>query len=307
MSDEALVAAVRQVSALETGSYRAPSVECFFDEATATATYIVYDPETRATAVIDSVLNFDHAAARISFESADVIVSHVRARGLIVHWLLETHAHADHLSAAPLLKSKLGGRIAIGQEIIRVQEEFGKIFNAGTEFARDGSEFDRLFKDGEAFSVGNIPAISLHVPGHTPSDVAYIIGDAAFVGDTLFMPDCGTARADFPGGDPARLFESIRRLLSLPDQTRIFVCHDYKAAGRGYAWETTAGAERASNIHVRDGISEEEFVALRRAKDATLQMPKLILPSIQINMRGGNLPLEENNGVRYLKIPLNAI
>jgi glyoxylase-like metal-dependent hydrolase (beta-lactamase superfamily II) len=232
----------------------------------------------------------------------------VKAERLAVAWVLETHAHADHLSAAPYLKAALGGQLAIGREIIHVQNVFGKIFNAGTEFARDGSEFDRLFEDGDHFSIGDIQGMALHVPGHTPADLAYVIGDAVFTGDTLFMPDYGTARADFPGGDSRQLFRSIRRLLSLPPEARLFLCHDYKAVGRDrFVWETTVGAERSGNVHVHEGVDEDDFVAMRDARDATLGMPKLILPSIQVNMRGGHLPEPESNGSRYLKIPLDAL
>lgn len=285
-----------------------PVVASFFDEPTNTVSYVVHDPATREAAVIDSVLDYDAAAGRTSFASADAIIAHVRAEGLTVTWLLETHAHADHLSAAPYLKAHLGGQLAIGREIIHVQNVFGKIFNAGTEFARDGSEFDRLFEDGDRFRIGEIEAMALHVPGHTPADLAYIIGDAVFTGDTLFMPDYGTARADFPGGDSRQLYRSIRRLMALPAETRLFLCHDYKAAGRDtYAWETTVGAQRAGNVHVHEGVGEDEFVAMRNARDATLSMPKLILPSIQVNMRGGHLPEPESNGTRYLKMPLDAL
>lgn len=285
-----------------------PVVTSFFDEPTNTVSYVVHDPATREAAVIDSVLDYDAAAGRTSFASADAIIAHVRAEGLTVTWLLETHAHADHLSAAPYLKTHLGGQLAIGREIIHVQNVFGKIFNAGTEFARDGSEFDRLFEDGDRFRIGEIEAMALHVPGHTPADLAYVIGDAVFTGDTLFMPDYGTARADFPGGDSRQLYRSIRRLMALPAETRLFLCHDYKAAGRDtYAWETTVGAQRAGNVHVHEGVGEDEFVAMRNARDATLSMPKLILPSIQVNMRGGHLPEPESNGTRYLKMPLDAL
>lgn len=232
----------------------------------------------------------------------------MREHGLSVDWLLETHAHADHLSAAPYLQKALGGQLAIGRDIIRVQNVFGKIFNAGTDFERDGSEFDHLFDDGDRFTIGDIEAIALHVPGHTPADMAYVIGDAVFTGDTLFMPDYGTARADFPGGDARQLFRSIRRLMQLPDETRLFLCHDYKAAGRDrYVWETTVGAQRVGNVHVHEGVDEDNFVAMRTSRDATLSMPKLILPSVQVNMRGGHLPEPEVNGTRYLKIPLDTL
>ena len=285
-----------------------PVVQSFFDEPTNTATHVVWDAATKKAAIVDSVLDFDAAAGRTKTASADAVIAYVRDQGLTVDWLLETHAHADHLSAAPFLQQALGGQLAIGREIIRVQNVFGKIFNAGTDFERNGSEFDRLFEDGDRFAIGNIDAIALHVPGHTPADMAYVIGDAVFTGDTLFMPDYGTARADFPGGDARQLFRSIRRLMQLPDETRLFLCHDYKAVGRDqYVWETTVGAQRVGNVHVHEGVSEDDFVAMRTSRDATLSMPKLILPSIQVNMRGGHLPEPEANGTRYLKIPLDAL
>lgn len=283
-------------------------IRSFFDEDTFTVTHVLADPATGKAAIIDSVLDFDPAAGRTSHASADKVIDYVRDEGLEVEWLLETHAHADHLSAAPYLQEKLGGTLAIGRHILTVQEVFGKIFNEGTRFARDGSQFDRLFDDGDRFRVGSIEAIALHVPGHTPADMTYVIGDAAFVGDTLFMPDYGTARADFPGGDARTLYRSIRRLLSLPEQTGLHLCHDYKAPGRdSFAWETSVGEERTHNVHVRDGISEDQFVAMREARDATLGMPRLILPSIQVNMRGGHLPEPEENGTRYLKLPLDRL
>ena len=308
MSDPHLSKAVDLISVARASARSAPLVKSFFDEPTNTASYVVHDPATRTAAIIDSVLDFDPAAGRIFHASADEIIAYVKAEGLRVAWVLETHAHADHLSAAPYLKAALGGQLAIGREIIHVQNVFGKIFNVGAEFARDGSEFDRLFEDGDRFSIGDIEAIALHVPGHTPADLAYVIGDAVFTGDTLFMPDYGTARADFPGGDSRQLFRSIRRLLSLPPETRLFLCHDYKAVGRDrFVWETTVGAERSGNVHVHEGVDEDDFVAMRDARDATLGMPKLILPSIQVNMRGGHLPEPESNGGRYLKIPLDAL
>lgn len=285
-----------------------PTIAGFFDEATNTVSYIVHDPATREAAIIDSVLDYDAAAGRTSNGSADRMIEYVTSKKLKVVWLIETHAHADHISAAPYLQEKLGGKLAIGREIIRVQDVFGKLFNAGTDFERDGSQFDHLFDDGETFSIGQLEGIALHVPGHTPADMAFIIGDAAFVGDTIFMPDFGTARADFPGGDARRLYQSIRRLLSLPRETRLFLCHDYKAPGRdNYAWETTVGQQRDENVHVKDGISEDEFVAMRTSRDSQLDMPKLILPSVQINIRGGRLPDPEDNGVSYIKIPVNAV
>ena len=283
-------------------------VQTFFDESTFTASHVAYDPTTRRAAIIDSVLDFDPDSGRASSRSAETIVNFVEKVKLTVDYLLETHAHADHLSAAPFLQQKLGGKICIGREIVTVQTVFGKLFNFGSEFARDGSQFDALFADGDRFSLGEIPAIALHVPGHTPADLAYVIGDAAFIGDTLFMPDYGTARADFPGGDARQLYRSIRRLLSLPDETRLFLCHDYKAPNRpGFAWETTVADERKSNIHVRDGVGEADFVAMRVARDKTLALPHLILPSVQVNVRGGRLPPPESNGVSYLKLPLNAL
>ncbi|WP_294076947.1 MBL fold metallo-hydrolase [Sphingomonas sp.] len=285
-----------------------PVVATFFDPVTFTASHVVHDPATGAAAIIDPVLDYDPAAGRISHGSADAIIAHVEMEGLRVEWLLETHAHADHLSAAPYLQRKLGGKIAIGREIRRVQDVFGALFNAGPQFPHDGSQFDRLFDDGDGFTLGGIDVVVLHVPGHTPADLAYVIGDAVFAGDTIFMPDYGTARADFPGGDAHQLYRSIRRLLALPRDARLFLCHDYKAPDRNeFRWETTIGAQRDANIHVHDGVAEEVFVAMRRARDATLGMPTLILPSVQVNMRAGQLPDPEANGVRYLKIPLDAV
>lgn len=285
-----------------------PVVRSFFDTPTNTASHVVHDPVTRRAAIIDSVLDFDAAAGRTATASADAIIAYVRAEGLVVDWLLETHAHADHLSAAPYLQQALGGTLAIGREITRVQEVFGRIFNAGADFGSDGSDFDHLFDDGDRFALGGIPAIALHVPGHTPADMAYVIGDAVFSGDTLFMPDYGSARADFPGGDARQLYRSIRRLLALPDETRQFLCHDYKAPGRDrYLWETSIGAQRTDNVHVHEGVGEDAFVAMRTARDATLSMPGLLLPAVQVNMRGGRLPAPEANGIRYLKLPLDAI
>lgn len=286
-----------------------PHVKAFFDRATYTVSYVVDDPQTKAAAIVDSVLDYDPKSGRTRKDSADEIIRYVRENGLEVVWILETHVHADHLSAAPYLQEQLGGKIAIGEHITTVQNVFGKLFNAGTEFARDGSQFDRLLKDGDTFSVGTIEARAIHTPGHTPACMTYLIGDAAFVGDTLFMPDYGTARADFPGGDARTLFRSIRKLLdNLPPETRMFMCHDYKAPGRDeYRWETTVAEERANNVHVRDGVSEDEFVKMRTSRDATLEMPVLILPSVQVNMRAGRLPPAEDNGVRYLKIPVDAL
>ena len=308
MTDDSLLAATAQIEAARAAAFPALAVQAFFDEPTNTVSYVLHDPVTRHAAVVDSVLDFDAAAGRTSTASADALIAYVEREGLSVEWLLETHAHADHLSAAPYLQRRLGGAIAIGREIVTVQNVFGKIFNFGTEFARDGSEFDRLFDDGDRFAVGGIPAIALHVPGHTPADMAYVIGGAVFTGDTLFMPDYGTARADFPGGDARVLYRSIRRLLSLPAETPLYLCHDYKAPGRTqYAWQTTVGEERAHNVHVNDGVTEDAFVAMRTQRDATLTMPKLILPSVQVNMRAGNLPPPDEEGRRYLKLPLNQL
>ena len=284
-----------------------PVVKSFFDEATSTASHVVQDPATKKAAIVDSVTDFDQASGRTSFANADQIVDYVRTQGLSVDWLLETHAHADHLSAAPYLKEKLGGTIAIGAKICAVQRAFAEVFNEDASFACDGSQFGRLFGDGDRFAVGEIAAIALHVPGHTPADLAYVIGDSVFVGDTIFMPDYGTARCDFPGGDARQLYRSIRRLMALPEDARLYLCHDYQAPERPfYAWETTVGAER-QNIHVHDGVGEDEFVAMRTKRDATLKTPKLILPSVQINMRAGQLPEPEANGTSYLKIPLNLL
>jgi glyoxylase-like metal-dependent hydrolase (beta-lactamase superfamily II) len=305
MSDSALATAAAQVSTAQAG---VPAIKAFFDKATNTVSYVVHDPESLRGAVIDSVLDYDPASGRTSFSSADAIIAYVGEKGLAIDWLLETHAHADHLSAAPYLQQKLGGKIAIGASITLVQTVFGKLFNAGTEFARDGSDFDALFHDGDHFKIGNLDVTVLHVPGHTPADIAYVIGDAVFLGDTMFMPDYGTARADFPGGDARTLFRSLRRLLELPPNTRLFMCHDYLPEGREhFVWETTVAEQRAHNVHAHDGITEDEFVAMREARDATLDMPRLILPSVQVNMRAGHLPETQDNGVRYLKIPLNAL
>ena len=283
-------------------------VEPFFDPATFTYSYVVSDPETRQCAVIDSVLDYDPASGRTSHATAQRLVDYVREQDLKVQWLLETHVHADHLSAAPYLKQQLGGRMAIGDRITVVQNTFGKLFNPGTEFATDGRQFDHLFQDEETFQVGNVPARAIHTPGHTPACMTYVIGDAAFVGDTLFMPDYGTARCDFPGGDARTLYRSIQKLFALPGETRVFMCHDYKAPGRDeFLYETTIAAEREHNVHVHSGISEQQFVDMRTARDATLTMPTLILPSVQINMRGGELPAPESNGTRYLKIPLDVL
>jgi glyoxylase-like metal-dependent hydrolase (beta-lactamase superfamily II) len=307
-SDVAIENAIGQVKAVHAGNIRAPEVKAFFHEPTFTGSYVVSDAVTKKAAIIDSVWDFDQPSGRTSFESADAIVAYVKERGLSVEWVLETHAHADHLSAAPYLQERLGGQLAIGREIVTVQGVFGKIFNEGTDFARDGSQFNRLLNDGEALMVGEIPLLVLHVPGHTPADLAYVIGDALFTGDTIFMPDYGSARADFPGGDARTLYRSVRRLMRLPDKTRVFLCHDYMAPGREqFVWETTMLAERTANVHLHEGVSEDEFVTMRTARDATLGMPKLILPSIQVNMRGGHMPPAEDNGVSYLKLPVNIL
>lgn len=307
-SDAALLRAQGLVLQAAAAPDLRPVVRAFFDPATFTASYVVHDPGTRRAAIVDSVLDYDPASARTSHRSADAIATYVAEQGLSVDWLLETHAHADHLSAAPHLQARLGGRIAIGRHIVTVQSVFGRLFDAGPEFRRDGSQFDRLFDDGDSFAIGDLQAIALHVPGHTPADLAYVIGDAIFCGDTIFMPDYGTARADFPGGDARQLYRSIRRLLSLPREARLFLCHDYKAPGReDYRWETTIGAERDANVHVHDGVSEDAFVAMRTARDRTLDMPTLILPSVQVNMRAGHMPQPEENGIRYLKIPLDVL
>lgn len=284
------------------------NVEAFFDPATFTYSYLVIDPSSQRCAIIDSVLDYDPASGRTSFASADRMIAFVKEHDLKVDWLLETHVHADHLSAAPYLQRELGGQLAIGENITVVQDTFGKLFNAGTEFATDGRQFDHLFKDGDTFQIGNIAAQAMHTPGHTPACMTYLIGDAGFVGDTLFMPDYGTARCDFPGGDARTLFQSIRKLFTLPGSTRLFMCHDYKAPGRDdFRNQTTVAEERAHNVHVHEGIDEASFVAMRSSRDATLGMPTLILPAVQINMRAGQLPPAEDNGTRYLKIPLDVL
>lgn len=285
-----------------------PAVTSFFDPATYTYSYVVQDPASSACVIIDSVLDYDAASGRTKTDSAEKIVAFVRERQLAVEWILETHVHADHVSAAPYLKEQLGGQLAIGAKITTVQKVFGELFNAEAQFATDGSQFDRLLSDGDSLTFGQQTITVMHTPGHTPACLSYVIGDAVFVGDTLFMPDYGTARCDFPGGDARTLFASIQRLFTLPDATRMFMCHDYKAPGREeYCNETTVAAEREHNIHVHIGVTVDDFVAMRNARDATLSMPTLILPSVQINMRAGDLPPAEDNGVRYLKIPLNAL
>ena len=285
-----------------------PAVHAFFDEATNTITYVVTEPQGRACAVIDSVLDFDYASGRTDTRSADAVIAFIRDHDLRLDWVLETHVHADHLSAAPYIQERLGGQIGIGERITVVQETFGKIFNEGTRFQRDGSQFDRLFREGDVFMIGQMRAEVMHTPGHTPACLTYVIGDAAFVGDTLFMPDFGTARCDFPGGSADTMWASVQKILSLPETTRIFVGHDYKAPGREtYAWETTVGAQKALNVHIGAGRSRAEFVAMRQARDATLAMPRLIIPSLQVNMRAGQMPEPEENGVSYLKVPVNGI
>lgn len=292
---------------MSTATLIRPDVKGFYDAATSTITYVVADAETRHAAIVDSVLDFDPKSGRTRTKSADDVIAYITSRGLSVDWLLETHAHADHLTAAPYLKEKLGGRIAIGEHIKTVQQTFKKVFNAEAAFATDGRQFDHLFKDGETFRIGSLTAKAMHTPGHTPACLTYVVGDAAFVGDTLFMPDYGTARCDFPGGDAATLYRSIKKVLALPDDTRLFMCHDYQPGGRAVKWQTTVAEQRAGNVHVRDGIGEAQFVAMRTARDKTLDMPVLILPAVQINMRAGRFPPAEDNGVSYLKLPLNTL
>lgn len=283
-------------------------VKSFFDEPTFTVSYVVSDPATGKAAIIDNVLDFDHASGCISYASANAVIAYVQGEGLAVDWLLRTHAHADHLSAAPYLQEKLGGKLAIGAEIVTVQIVVGKIYNEGTRFKRDGSQFDVLLRDGDILPIGGIELIALHVTGHTTANMAYVIGDALFTGDTMFMPDYGSARADFPGGDARQLYRSVRRLMQLPDATRVFLCHDYKAPNRDtHVWKSTMLAERTGNVHLHKDVSEDEFVAKRTQRDATLDMPKLILPAMQVNMRGGHLPEPKDNGEVYLKLPLNAL
>jgi glyoxylase-like metal-dependent hydrolase (beta-lactamase superfamily II) len=290
-----------------TNSIVHPDVTAFFDQATNTISYVVKDPGSNSAAIVDSVMDIDYAAGRITFDHADAIIDHVKKNDLKVEWLLETHVHADHLSAAPYLQEKLGGKIGIGKNITVVQDTFGKVFNEGTEFARDGSQFDKLFEDGDTFKIGTMAVDVLHTPGHTPACLTYVVGDAAFVGDTLFMPDGGSARADFPGGDAGVLYDSIQKVLALPDETRLFMCHDYGPNGREIRWETTVAQEKTENIHVGQGQSREEFVAMRNARDATLDMPKLIIPSLQVNMRAGQLPPADKDGKKFLKVPVNTL
>jgi glyoxylase-like metal-dependent hydrolase (beta-lactamase superfamily II) len=283
-----------------------PEVEAFFDPATNTISYVVKDPSSNACAVIDSVMDIDYAAGRITYAHADAIIDYIRKNALKLEWIIETHVHADHLSAAPYIQQALGGKIGIGEKIMVVQETFGKIFNEGTEFQRDGSQFDALFKDGDTYRVGNMQAVAIYTPGHTPACMVHVMGNAAFVGDTLFMPDGGSARTDFPGGDAAMLYDSIQNVLALPDHTRLFMCHDYGPNGRDIQWETTVAAEREHNIHVGKGATKEQFVKFRTERDATLAMPKLIIPSLQINMRAGEVPTDKD-GRPMLKVPLNGL
>ena len=285
-----------------------PIVKSFFDRTTFTVSYVIREPDGAHAAILDSVLDYDPKSGRTSTESADRIVDFVESGQLSIDWILETHAHADHLTAAPYLKEKLGGQIAIGERIVEVQAIFGEIFNAGPEFAADGSQFDRLFADGDTFNIGSLEVGVMNTPGHTPACLSYVVGDAAFVGDTLFMPDYGTARADFPGGDAATLYRSIHKILSLPDDTRVFLCHDYLSPHRNeYVWESTVAEQREYNVHIGNGVSEQDFIRMREERDAGLDMPVLILPSVQVNMRAGHLPPAEENGVSYLKIPVNSI
>ena len=284
-----------------------PEVVAFFDKPTNTISYVVKDPNSNACAVIDSVMDIDYAAGRITYDGADKIIAYIQDKKLDLQWLIETHVHADHLSAAPYIQGKLGGKLGIGENIKIVQETFGKVFNEGTEFQRDGSQFDRLFTDGDSYKIGGLTAHVMHTPGHTPACMTHVVGDAAFVGDTLFMPDGGSARADFPGDDARTLYRSIQRVLALPAQTRLFMCHDYGPNGRDIQWETTVADELEHNIHVGKGTDEDTFVAMREARDATLDMPKLIIPSLQVNMRAGKLPPKDEDGNTFLKVPVNGL
>ncbi|MEM7442430.1 MAG: MBL fold metallo-hydrolase [Pseudomonadota bacterium] len=284
-----------------------PDVTAFFDKASNTITYVVKDPGSNSCAVVDSVLDIDYAAGRLHYEHADEVIAHIKSNGLQLEWLIETHVHADHLSGAPYIQGNLGGKLGISTGITEVQETFGKVFNEGTEFQRDGSQFDQLFEDGDIYQIGGMTAFTMHTPGHTPACTTHVIGDAAFVGDTLFMPDGGTARADFPGGDARQLYRSIKAILALPEAMRLFICHDYGPNGRDIKWETTVREEREHNIHVSNGVTEDEFVEMREARDATLNMPRLIIPSIQVNMRAGNLPPADDSGSRYLKVPVDKL
>jgi glyoxylase-like metal-dependent hydrolase (beta-lactamase superfamily II) len=283
-----------------------PEVQGFFDAATNTISYVVKDPASNACAIVDSVMDIDYAAGRITFDHADELIRQIEAQGLELEWIIETHVHADHLSAAPYIQEKLGGKIGVGAKITVVQETFGKIFNEGTEFQRDGSQFDRLFEDGDTYAIGEMQAFAMYTPGHTPACMVHVMGDAAFVGDTLFMPDGGSARADFPGGDAGVLYDSIQKVLALPDEMRLFMCHDYGPDGRDIKWETTVGEERAHNIHVGGGKTREEFIKFRTERDAQLDMPRLILPSLQVNMRAGEVPTDRD-GKPMLKVPVNGL
>ena len=286
---------------------KAPKVKAFFDNDSNTVSYVVTDPTTKKAAIIDSVMDFDYASGTIGYDHADMIIEYVTTQKLDVEWLIETHVHADHLSAAPYIQQKLGGKLGISDRISEVQKVFGKIFNAGSEFERDGSQFDQLFADRDRYKIGELDGIAIATPGHTPACMVHLIGDAAFVGDTLFMPDGGTARADFPGGDARTLYQSIQKILVLPDEPRMFVCHDYAPNGREFLWETTVGAQRANNIHVGNNASEDGFVEMREKRDASLAMPRLIIPSIQVNMRAGHMPDAEENGATYLKVPIQGL
>ena len=286
---------------------KAPEVKAFFDNDSNTVSYVLTDPATKKAAIIDSVMDFDYASGTISYDHADMIIEYVTTQKLDVEWLIETHVHADHLSAAPYIQQKLGGKLGISDRISEVQKVFGKMFNAGTEFERDGSQFDQLFTDRDRYKIGELDGVAIATPGHTPACMVHLIGDAVFVGDTLFMPDGGTARADFPGGDARTLYQSIQKILALPDETRMFVCHDYAPNGREFFWETTVGAQRANNIHVGNNASEDGFVEMREKRDASLAMPRLIMPSIQVNMRAGHMPDAEENGATYLKVPIQGL
>jgi glyoxylase-like metal-dependent hydrolase (beta-lactamase superfamily II) len=283
-----------------------PDVSAHFDEATNTISYIVKDPTSDAAAIVDSVMDIDYAAGRITYDHADALIAEIQKRGLQLEWIIETHVHADHLSAAPYIQDKIGGKIGVGSKIMVVQDTFGKVFNEGTEFQRDGSQFDKLFEDGDTYKIGNMDAFAIYTPGHTPACMVHVMGNAAFVGDTLFMPDGGSARADFPGGDAGTLYDSIQKVLTLPDEMRLFMCHDYGPNGRDIQWETTVGEEKAHNIHVGGGKTKEDFVKFRTERDATLDMPKLIIPSLQVNMRAGEVP-KDKDGNPMLKVPVNAL
>src|SRR6056297_456808 len=284
-----------------------PEVKAFFDDATNTISYVVMDPGSNACAVVDSVMDIDYAAGRIAYDHADEIIAYVRDNDLTVEWLIETHVHADHLSAAPYIQAKLGGKLGIGRNITIVQDTFGKVFNEGTEFQRDGSQFDKLFDEGDTYTIGGMSCFTMHTPGHTPACMVHVVGDAAFVGDTLFMPDGGSARADFPGGDAGELYDSIQKVLSLPDETRLFMCHDYGPNGRDIQWETTVAEEKAHNIHVGGGKTRDEFIKFRTERNAQLDMPRLIIPSLQVNMRAGKLPPADTDGKTFLKVPVNTL